>query len=291
MVAAPALVNGPEPLHDQLTSKLRALAGEIGVGSRLPSEAELGSQYAVSRTTVRRAVQTLVDEGLVVRRQGVGAFVTQVRIAQGLDDVWAFAEILTRHGLRPKSSLVRYEWLNDESSLPPELAFSHDGGLAFRRIYSVDGEPYGVADAYIPAVFGRRLSRKDVEEHPSFEILQEREHVAVQRAQIVVHSRGAPGDVADALHLAEGSPILVLERTLYAAGGDLVQYSVHYLPGTKFEFGIEASLTGEHRFAYSFASAIPRLAIVGDDDGRAGQKRKTSNADEGGHGGSVGKRG
>jgi len=261
-MAKPKLPDGPVPLHHQLANHLRAVISRSRPGARLASDFGLVQVHGVSRTTVRRAIQTLVVEGLVVRRKGLGTFVATRRIAQPLDNVWAFVETFTEHGLHPTSELAIFNWIDDASLLPAELTSLQKGALMLRRLYKVDDVPYAVADAYIPYPFGQELSRADIERHPTFQILQDRSHVRLQHARVTLRGSAASAAVAEALAIRQGAPLLVLRRWLHDIEGTLVQYSIHHLPADKFEFSLEPSLSGERHVAYSFGQPITRLSIA-----------------------------
>src|SRR4051812_46886122 len=94
------LHDGPVPLYHQLEQDLvdRISGGEFAPGDLLPSEEGICEQYGVSRITVRRALESLIHQGLIVRRRGVGSFVAQrspairsVRLSGSLEDFLATA--------------------------------------------------------------------------------------------------------------------------------------------------------------------------------------------------------
>ena len=86
---------GANSLYEQVSSRIRAWLENLDVGARVPTEAELGAIFKVGRMTVRKAVQCLVDEGLLVRRQGMG---TRGRLAGGQAHHLGF-ERLAKRGL------------------------------------------------------------------------------------------------------------------------------------------------------------------------------------------------
>src|SRR5438876_2061473 len=83
MAPTRTLQDGPVPLYHQLEQDLleRIRTGEFGPGDALPTEGGICAQYGVSRITVRRALDALIAQGLIIRRRGVGSFVAQRREA------------------------------------------------------------------------------------------------------------------------------------------------------------------------------------------------------------------
>ncbi len=90
-------------LHEQIES------GEIGVGERLPSEADLERDYGVSRTTARRALDELRRKGLVRREPGRGTFLVGPRLSSDLARLYSFSDEIRRRGHEPGSPFPSHE--------------------------------------------------------------------------------------------------------------------------------------------------------------------------------------
>src|SRR5690349_19645318 len=111
---------GPTPLYDQLKEILRQ---EIAKGAyrpeeQLPSETQLVQRYNISRTTVRQALNDLVNEGILYRRQGKGTFVAPPKIEQELVRLTDFVEDMAQAGLNPSSKVISLT----EEAASPEVA-------------------------------------------------------------------------------------------------------------------------------------------------------------------------
>src|SRR5215469_10819653 len=96
------------PLYAQVEQVIidRIANGSWPAGSRLPSEDSLVQQYAVSRTTIRGAIQSLVQRGLVEIRRGKGTFVTAPKITQELTELTGFVEDMQAAGRRPTAKVL-----------------------------------------------------------------------------------------------------------------------------------------------------------------------------------------
>ncbi len=98
--------NGPRPKHAQLSDALADLAvRELGPDSMIPSERELMTTYGVSRATVRKAIESLVADGLLHRIHGKGTFVTRPRLESRLH-LASFSQDMRRRGLTPSTVLL-----------------------------------------------------------------------------------------------------------------------------------------------------------------------------------------
>src|SRR5712671_7038833 len=98
----------PTPLYAVLETQIAAgiAGGEFPVGSQLPTEDDLVQRFAVSRTTVRKAIQNLSDRGLIEIRRGTGTFVAQPKITQDLTELTGFVEDMEALGHTASARLI-----------------------------------------------------------------------------------------------------------------------------------------------------------------------------------------
>lgn len=244
-------------MHEQLAERLRALITQLPADSRMPTEKDLVDRYRVSRTTVRRALGALVDEGLLVRRQGAGTFVAPQRLVHPLDRLRPFVSIFSSVGKRPEGPILRFEW----SENPPELAaLGIPEGLLVRRLYRVGGAPQAVADIAIPATFGKRISRSQIEEHPIYQVLQDL-GLKLSYGQITVASEGATSDLARHLGVEAGHPLLVLSRTTFDEDHRVVERATYHLLPDRFEVQLTVKAAELESVSYSFSRLGPELVM------------------------------
>ena len=132
------------PLYRQLMQRLRSdiAAGVYPTGSRIPSEAELGEAYQVSRVTVRKALAELTQEGLLRRRQGKGTFVCAPRITQSLRDVNSFHEACRLMGRTPGTRLISAQLVTAGEKAAEELLLPEGARVVeIVRLRMADGQP------------------------------------------------------------------------------------------------------------------------------------------------------
>lgn len=216
--------DGLPSLHEQLSDQLRQFALTAQRGERLPTEGELTSMFGVSRVTVRRAIETLVREGLLVRIQGRGTFVGRQRV-QTLDRLRPFVATFEDDG-DVETQLVEFGWKSGEDA--PD-ALQNDDVLAFRRLYSTDGSPHALVDVYLPKRIGAQITRNQLEAHPIYHVLQNSLEIELREAQVRVSSGSATADVAQLLGLPAAHSLLMLERTTLDVDGEIVEVARHHL--------------------------------------------------------------
>ena len=248
---------GGESLYEQVTERLRdrILDGTLAPGERLKGEQELGVEFGVSRLTIRRALGALQDEGLLLKRQGLGSFVRPPRVRQVLARLETLDETLSEHGLAPQPKILEYAFRPPSEDARRALALARGADVLFvRRVHTADTGPIAVALLSVPASIGERISRRDLETQPIFEVLP-RLGLHTGRAVQSIRAESAPGDVAAALDIEPGTAALVCERITYSTADDPIVHAVFYYRADRFEF--RANLSGHTR---DLMWALPGLA-------------------------------
>ncbi len=131
------------PLYRQLMQRIRAdiASGVYPVHSRIPSEAELGESYQVSRVTVRKALAELTREGLLRRMQGKGTYVCAPRLKSNLKDVTSFHEACLMMGCTPGTKLISAGAVHVEDDVRETLALPENEAIEIVRLRMADGNP------------------------------------------------------------------------------------------------------------------------------------------------------
>ncbi len=230
-------------LYEQLTDQLREyLLAQSAVGGQLPTEENLMQMYSVSRSTVRRAIQRLVDEGVLVRRQGKGTFVARPKpkIVHSIDRLAPFMETFKQAGESLETTLIDFSW-TETPTLPEKVAHWDLPVLSYRRRYVSGGIPHAVTLVYLPGHLGRRLTRSDIEAMPVYEVLRRKLGVLLSKAEYLVSTRPPSKELSDALDLSPSTSLLVLERITRDDAGDAVEATTHFLRPDVYQLSVEVS--------------------------------------------------
>lgn len=218
-------------------------------------------KYGISRTTVRRAIDTLAQEQLVVRKQGKGTFTRSARLVHQLDRLRPFVTILESAGEPPECNLLVYEWLEADASVPGPVQSKLGAVLHVRRLYLVDSIPVAMADIYVPSGIAERISRSAVEKHPVYHVLEQELGLELKFGDVVVQSVSGNADISRCLGVDYGVPLLKLERTTFGANSQLLECSVLHLRAESFELRVRIGAGQGGSFAYQFVESQPRLAL------------------------------
>lgn len=223
------------PRYQQIADDLRSRIADGGytAGRLLPSEAGLSEEYAVSRVTVRRALEQLREAGLIDSRQGLGWFVASEPVRQPLTRLDTIEEQLAASGATPERRILDFAFVDAPARVADQLGEARV--LEVRRINLADGQPFARVTVWCPESVGERLSRQDVESHPFYELLD----VPIRGAEQTIGAAAAGPDDARLLDVPAGSPVLVCERVTRTTDGTAVLVSEHVYPGHLTVFSAE----------------------------------------------------
>jgi DNA-binding GntR family transcriptional regulator len=226
-------------MHRQLAHRLReAIAsGTYKEGGRLPTEPQLIHRYGVSRITARQAVDALVREGLVVRQQGKGTFVSGPIVHHDLLELRGLYDELVAHGLNPKTRLLAFGVGLPPPHVAERLATGRRKLLRWERLYQLEQKPFAISRVHLDAG-DAKIGQAEVETHPTYSILEKLLRRRVGRADVSIRYLPAPADIARVLRLRKGAPLLALERVSYDTKGVPLEHSYYYARAESYEFSL-----------------------------------------------------
>ena len=227
------------PLYRQIRQLIvQALErGEWKPGDSIPSEFELAKRFHVSQGTVRKAIDELASEHILIRRQGKGTFVAThhepvvrfrfLRLSpmEG-DPVVATSEIHWCRKVRASA----------ESAKALDIR-TGDALIYIRRLLRFGGKPTLVDDIYLPATLfkGLTMGLLNEDKGPLYGLFESRFGVNMVRADERLRAVPAPDDVADLLDVAMGEPVLRVDRVSFTYGDRAVELRCgHYLTDQYF---------------------------------------------------------
>ena len=241
-VLRPLNPSNSQPLYQQLQRAIReAIESRVlSPDDALPPERQIATELAVSRITVRKAIDGLVEEGLLVRRQGSGNFVAS-RIEKNFAKLTSFSEDMRSRGRNPRSV-----WLKRaQGQVTPEEALTlrlSPGTPVYRfhRLRFADDTPMCLEFATIA---GSALASLDTVGNSLYEALERagnRPVRALQRLRALLLN----AEQAKLLHAREGDAGLLVERVGFLRDGSAVEYCQSYFRGDTYDFIAELSSPG-----------------------------------------------
>lgn len=224
----------------------RIASGEIGPGSRLPSEPALALEHGVSRVTVRRALDSLAADGLVDRRVGSGTFVREPETPRPI--IADFSNMLTHlveMGRRTGVRLLAFSYGAPPDGVAQALLL-RPGERTQRsvRVRLIDGQPFSYLTTHVPERIGLTYSEADLAAVPLLTLL-ERSGTEIGRASQTIGATLAGPDVAEALALEIGSPLLSLNRVVFGPDGRGVEHLQALYRPDRYSFQMELHRAGD----------------------------------------------
>lgn len=215
--------------------------GAVKPGDALPSERDLAARVEMSRVTVRKAVQHLVREGVLVQRHGSGTYVAPQpnRVEQSLSQLTSFAEDMARRGMS-----LRSVWLDRGIYVPSPLetvtlGLGASDNVARVARLRISGEtPLAIERASLSAAILPDPESIGTSLYAHLDKSRNRPVRAIQRIRAV----SLEGEDADLLDVAAGSASLHIERTSYLASGRVVEFTRSIYRGDTYDFVAELRL-------------------------------------------------
>jgi GntR family transcriptional regulator len=230
---------GSLPLYLQLQRALKAAIDNrvLSPDDALPAERDLATDFKVSRITVRKALDGLVADGLLIRRQGSGNFVS-ARVEKNFAMLTSFSEDMRARGRTPRSV-----WLKKSSgTVTPEeaLALRLSPGTPvyrFHRLRYADDAPMAIEFATVVASALPSLDAVHDSLYEALERSNQRPAKALQRLRAVLLN----AEQAELLKSAEGAAGLLVERLGSLRDGRAIEFSQSYYRGDVYDFVAELS--------------------------------------------------
>jgi len=231
----------PVQLYFQVATQLQQMieAGELPAGDRLANQVDLAQRLGVSRPTMRRAIQYLVERGMLVRKRGVGTQIVHPQVRRPVE-LTSLYDDLAKTGRSPRTELRELtvgpstKSMSDELGVPEGLEVTW-----FRRIRYADGEPLAIMQNAVPTSVMTILPAQ-IEARGLYELLREADHVPRMATQ-AVGARAAVTAEARELGESRGSPLLTMSRTAWDERGAVVEYGAHVYRASRYS--VELTLT------------------------------------------------
>jgi GntR family transcriptional regulator len=228
------------PLYAQIREILRAEVSAMEPGDAIPSEPELQARFDVSRITLRKAVDDLVTEGLLVRQQGRGTFVQKLKVTHELNSITSWTEQLLAIGQVPRTLHLETEEIDPPHRIARDLNLSsHDTVFVLRRLRLVNDEPLTLLVNYLPARLVPGFIGKAPLRESLYETLAEDYGLVAARAVDMVETRAATDEEAKRLRIDPWDPVLCVTRVSYLSDREPLEVGVAISRGDRYRYRVE----------------------------------------------------
>ena len=215
------------PLYQQLYELLegRIRTSQWKPGDMIPPESELITHYEVSRITVRKVLDMLVAEGLLVRERGRGSFVAAPKLEHGMTKIVSFTDDMKQRGLSPHTRIISMGLVPAPRMIAEALSVNEGEELArIDRLRLADEQPMCVEESFLIHRHLPGILEHDLVNDSLREIKQREYGIRWSRARQTIQAVPAPPEIARLLSIKTGAPLLFFERVTFSQDNVAVEY-------------------------------------------------------------------
>lgn len=231
------------PLYVQLMEELETSIrnGVYKPGDKIMTEAEMAKEYGVSLITVRKAVGSLMEKGLVVRKQGKGTFVTKPKYSRNMKKLQSFTEMCEQMGVKPGAQVLENRLIMADKKVADRLGIEPGSNVVYiSRLRLADGEPVQVEKSYFPLKYAFLLE-EDLNNGSMFECLKEKAGAKVASSEKMIELCRATAEEAALMDVKKGDYLLFVKSTAYDENGEPMYAGIQLINGGRFSLYVYES--------------------------------------------------
>lgn len=225
-------------LYADIVDDLTKEIANLQKGDQLPSERQLCTIYNVSRTTIRSAINELVNSGLIYQIHGKGTFATgKSKDQDNLNKYYSFTQRIKANGQTPKSIILDFDIIEAGEEISKKLKLcDNELVISFVRLRLADDEPMMYEITYIPYKRFEHISRKTIETTPLYDIFDQRASTKIFNVNERFSVGIIPKEVCQYLLQKENDPCLNIVRRSYDFNDEVLEYTISYARRDKFYY-------------------------------------------------------
>ncbi|SDD96399.1 GntR family transcriptional regulator [Paenibacillus sp. UNCCL117] len=227
------------PLYVQLTEHFRSMleTGELQPGERFPAELELVKHYGVARITVRTAIAELVQDGMLVRRQGKGTFVAEHKIDRELVNVASFTERMNSRGLRAGSRIISMKTVKAAGKTARLLGIMEgDAVIEIVRLRLSNEVPVALETSSLPADRYPGMEEGDLAEQSLYHLLDSKYGIRPAHSSKTLEMARAESREARLLGVKNAAALFLLTAVVYSEDNRVMEYVHTLFRADRFRF-------------------------------------------------------
>ena len=236
------------PLYHQIQQRLlgQIHSGALKLGEPLPSAQEIAATLGVSQMTVRQAIKSLCELGIVYSKQGKGTFVSGIKMEKDFRQVLSFTEDMKARGSTPRSKMLSFEIQKPNAEVMQALRLQPDDKVIhLKRIRQANTLPMGIECSSLPLRLCPDLLETFDPRNSLYETLSERYGINMAVADEIAEAGLADSEAARLLRIAKGSPVFLFTRISYVQSGQPIEYVESTYRGDRYK--IVNRLTRQNR--------------------------------------------
>lgn len=231
--------SSPVPLYFQVAQHLEDAirTGKIPTGTLFQNEVDLAGSLGLSRPTMRRAMQHLVDKGLVVRRRGIGTRVVQPKLRRPLE-LTSLYDDLARAGRAPSTEVLSFGMVQADEEVADRLGIEEGSEvLEISRLRKADGQPIAKLTNYLPERVAT-FTEEELSDHGLYELIR-RQGVVLHSATQTLGARNGTAAETRLLDESRGAALVTAQRVTFDDHGIAVEFGNHVYAASRYTFEID----------------------------------------------------
>ncbi len=225
------------PRYHQIAQSLREriTEGRPAPGQRLDNQRSLAREFGVTLMTLRQALEVLERDGLIIRRHGLGTFVSSPIVDYDILHLRTFAGDLSAKGTRVATRFLGSRFAVADRWVSRELGLGRRARVfALERLRLVDGHPMSLQLSYLPAAIGEEVAKADLAVTPLRQALSFKLGIEITAARETVSAVHLEAAAARELGCRPGIPAFRSDRVSIGPDGAPVVYDRVFIPGDRF---------------------------------------------------------
>jgi DNA-binding GntR family transcriptional regulator len=230
--------SSPVPLYFQVAQQIETAIGQgdLAPGDRLDNEISLAEQFGLSRPTMRRAIQELVDKGLLVRKRGVGTQVVHGQVTRPVELTSLFDD-LSNHHQAPTTRILTNEVIGATDEVSAMLAVVPGARvLHLRRLRLTRTEPLALLENFLPEDL-ISIGEADLEARGLYQLMRSK-GVNIRVAKQRIGARAGTVEECTLFGERRHSPVLTMERAAHDDSGRPVEWGRHAYRASQYSFEV-----------------------------------------------------
>lgn len=231
--------NNNNPLHIQLKEIIESQVAQGILSGQIPSERQFMETYNVSRSTVRTAVNLLVQEGILEKRHGKGTFVSLKPIHDWLGNLTSTTETIHQMGMKPGAKLITHYPLIPDSRIQKQTGFQE--AYFIKRIRYADDIPIGVEHHYYPLDIGMKLAEYDLDNATLYDLIENTLGIQFAQANQTITSGPIKSEDKAYLEIPPQSHVLIAERIIKDQADRVIEMEEAFYRSDMYTFKLNLS--------------------------------------------------
>lgn len=238
--------DGVTPLYEQLSAHLRRQIeeGVLVAGGQIPSEKQLVQQYNVSRITVRKSIERLVEEGLLIKRQGKGTYVAFPEFTEdmcGGPNTGSFTDLFTNLNLVPTTKVIQKSLGQPTAVIRKRLGLSENAPMVYiSRVRYISGHPAVYEEDFFSQKY-KFLLETDLENKSLLGVLFDKMHVQPQFFHDTFQVQLAEELPARLLEVPKGQPLLRVSQSILDQNEQIVYYNEQLVRSDVYKYTVKSA--------------------------------------------------